>query len=430
MRLRSVRSFANSQLAGWLLTGVSVAFIGCGDGTSSANTPATTTTVPTAPAPVTPTTPATVTPPPVTPSGNPSVTPPVTPPTPVTPPVTPTTPSVTPPAPPPPATTTAPTTDPTTVPTTTADPTSDTSAPTSEPPTAVEWTKSGNTWSVTLGDAVFEVDAGTGARITGFALGGTQIIVPESAVASSNAGNENNYGSTFTLSPQAESGWPPPEHIDTDNYAGQAEGAVLTLASDDGDVNGSSIQVTKVFTADATNGTVSIDYQVTNTSGASASWAPWQVTRVPRNGITFFPTGNAVSGVPAELTIEAAGGYDFWKYDANDVDEHEWGDKYVGDGTKGWLAHAHDGVMLLMQFDDIAPAAFAEGEGEIEIYASKDDAYVEIEPQGAYAPIAAGATLSWTVKWSLHAIPQEVAEEPSAALGDFADGLATQLGAP
>lgn len=300
---------------------------------------------------------------------------------------------------------------------------------TSEPPPGpVEWTKTGNTYSVTLGDAVFEVDASTGARITGYALGGTQIIVPEDAVADSSDGNENNFGSTFTLSPQADSGWPPPEHIDTDAYAGGAEGEVLTLASDPGDINGSTIQVTKVFTADAASGTITVQYQVTNSGTGSASWAPWQITRVPRNGITFFPTGMAVSGVPAELTIQASGGYNFWKYDAGDVDEHEWGDKYVGDGARGWLAHAHSGVLLLMQFADIAPSTFAEGEGEIEIYASKQDAYVEIEPQGAYAPIAGGATLSWSVKWSLHEIPGTVAAEPGQALGDFADGLATQLG--
>lgn len=280
-----------------------------------------------------------------------------------------------------------------------------------------------------MGETVLEVDAGTGGRVTGFALGGTQLLVPESEVEGSSDGNENNYGSTFTLAPQADSGWPPPAHLDTDNYNARADGAVLTMTSDTGDVDGSSIQVTKVFTADATTQTVTIDYQVTNAGTGSASWAPWQITRVPRNGITFFPTGMPITGRPTELTIDAAGGYNFWAYDAADVDDNEWGDKYIGDGTKGWLAHAHDGVLFLMQFTDVAPAAFADAEGEIAIYASKQDAYVEIEPQGAFQPIAAGETLSWKVKWSLRAIPDTVAEEPAAALGDFADGVATELGA-
>jgi hypothetical protein len=77
----------------------------------------------------------------------------------------------------------------------------------------------------------------------------------------------------------------------------------------------------------------------------------------------------------------------------------------------------------------VAPSAFAEAEGEIAIYASRQDAYVEIEPQGAFEPIAGGETLSWKVKWSLRAIPDTVAEEPGPALGDFADGIATELGA-
>lgn len=423
MRLRQLIALPLSSV--WFLTGLAAAITSCGE--DGASTPATTTTTPSqmVPAPVTPV-PTTTTTTPAPPATTPGVTPPVTPPS--NPPVNPTVPGVTPPVTPPTTTTTD--TMPTTSGTSTDTAPTDTSSGTdSTPPAAVEWTKSGNTWSVTLGDAVFEVDASTGARITGFSLGGTQVIVPESAVSGSSAGNENNFGSTFTLSPQADSGWPPPEHMDTDTYAAAAEGAVLTMESDSGDVNGSDIQVTKVFTADAANNTITIEYRVTNGGSGSASWAPWQITRVPRNGITFFGTGSAVSGVPAELTIEEAGAYSFWSYSAADVDEHEWGDKWVGDG-KGWLAHAHEGVLLLMQFDDIEPAQFADGEGEIEIYASAQDPYVEIEPQGAYAPIAGGSTLSWSVKWSLHAIPDTVAEEPGQALGDLASGLATELGAP
>lgn len=209
------------------------------------------------------------------------------------------------------------------------------------------------------------------------------------------------------------------------------------MVGEAGDVGGSTIQLTKVFTANP-DGSIVVDYQVTNMGAASATWAPWQVTRVPRNGITFFPTGpGSCSGTcPTELPITEAGGYSFWQYNSDDVGEgsagggNAWGDKWVGDGANGWLAHAHDGVLLLMQFPDVAAAQFPPNDGDIAIYASADAPYVEIEPEGAYAPIAANATLSWKVKWSLHAIPDGVAFEPGAALGDLAEGLATELGAP
>lgn len=327
-----------------------------------------------------------------------------------------------------PTNSTAPATD--TVPTDPVTTDVDTSSGPAVEPGDVNWEQSGSSWSVTVGSNVLTVDASTGGRITGFSRDGTEVIVPESAVSGSSAGNENNYGSTFTLAPQADSGWPPPAHIDTAAYTASAEGAELTLVSRSGNINGSPIQVTKVLTADAASESITVGYRVKNDGTTAVSWAPWQITRVPRDGITFFPTGSAITGRPAELTIATAGAYSFWKYNAADVDDNDWGDKFIGDGSKGWLAHATDGVLFLMQFPDAAPANFAPGEGEIAIYASRQDAYVEIEPQAELTSIAAGETLSWKVKWSLHAIPDTVEQAVGTSLGDFADQLATELGAP
>lgn len=421
MRFRQLVAVPAPSL--WLVTGLIAAFTSCGD--DSSGTPAPTSTTPSAstPTPMTPTTPATtpapggtdstgVTPTAVPPTPEPSATPSVVPPV--------TQPSTTTPPPVPSTTATA------------TETTSDTSGPGTEP-AAVEWAKSGSTWSIALGETHFEVDASTAGRVTGYSLGGTQVIVPESAVAS-DSDNDNHYGSTFTLAPQADSGWPPPEHLDRDRFEASAEGAVLTLIGEPGPVGTATIQLTKVFTADPTDHSITIDYQITNAGASSATWAPWQVTRVPRNGITFFPTGTgSCSGTcPTELTIAKAGGFSFWEYDASDVGAgspgggNAWGDKWVGDGANGWLAHAHDGVVLLFQFPDVAAAQFPPGDGDIAIYASAQAPYVEIEPEGAYAPIAAGATLSWKVKWSLHAIPDDVPEEPSEALGQFVSGLVAQ----
>lgn len=330
--------------------------------------------------------------------------------------------------------------------TTSEPPTDTTDDTTTEPPPEVEWTSSGNTWSATVGETTLVVDAATGGRILGFALGTTEMLLDESEITYSSGGskpNANNYGSTFWLSPQTQwndSGWPPPVHMDSDPYAAMTEGAVLSLVgdqgSDPGTDNTAEITVTKVITPDPANNAFVIDYQMTN-HGASASdeWAPWQITRAGSDGITFFPTGpgDCDAGCPKELNVTAQGAYSFWVYDMADVsdaDGAEHGDKWIGDSAKGWIGHAYEGVLLLMQFEDIAAGDAPPKEGDVAIYASGQDPYIEIEPQGAAAPIPAGGTVSWKVRWSLHALPDTVPAELGETLGDFADALATQLGAP
>src|SRR5690606_36703299 len=133
-----------------------------------------------------------------------------------------------------------------------------------------------------------------------------------------------------------------------------AAGSELTLVSRSGNINGSPIRVTKVLTADAASGSVIVDYRVKNEGTTAVSWAPWQITRVPRDGITFFPTGSALAGRPTELALATAGTYSFWKSNAADVDQNDWGDTANADRTKGWFAHASEHVLSSMQFPDAA----------------------------------------------------------------------------
>lgn len=269
----------------------------------------------------------------------------------------------------------------------------------------------------------------------GYALGNTELLVNKTQVTGD---NKNNYGSTFWLSPQSEwntNSWPPPTHIDSETYAVSAAGEVLTLTGPAGTDSASQptngISIVKVFTPDPTNNAITVDYQMHNAGNAAAEWAPWQITRVPSQGITFFPTGQNVPGLKAELTITKAGAYSFWKYDEADVKDAngaDHGDKFIGDGAGGWMAHVHEGVLLLLQFTDASPSKFAKDDGEIAIYASASDPYIEIEPQGEVVSVPAKGSASWKVRWSLHTLPSEVAAEPTEALGEFANTLATELG--
>lgn len=299
----------------------------------------------------------------------------------------------------------------------------------------MEWDNSGSTWSATIGATTFRVDE-AGGRIIGYALGGEELLVDEDLV--SGGDNANNFGSTFWLSPQAQwnaDGWPPPTHIDSEDYSAEAAAEVLTLTGPAGTDSASEptndVSIVKVFTPDAAHNAIMVEYQMNNGGAAAAEWAPWQITRVPSEGITFFPSGEAVAGLKAELPMTKVGEYSFWQYndaDISDADGADHGDKFIGDGAQGWMAHVHEGILLLFQFADTAPADFATDDGEIAIYASASDPYIEIEPQGGVIAVPPNGSASWKVRWSLHTLPTEIAAEPGAALGDFAKELATELG--
>lgn len=59
-----------------------------------------------------------------------------------------------------------------------------------------------------------------------------------------------------------------------------------------------------------------------------------------------------------------------------------------------------DGLLPVMQFEDVAPQQQAPGEGDVEIYIGKSTLnFTEPEPQGAYRALQPDGELTWTVKW-------------------------------
>ena len=82
------------------------------------------------------------------------------------------------------------------------------------------------------------------------------------------------------------------------------------------------------------------------------------------------------------------------------TDEAPQNRKINADGH-GWLAYSADGLLLIKQFDDLDASAPAPGEAEIQVYVNRGKSYIELESQGAYATLAPGEQLSWTVRWML-----------------------------
>ena len=266
--------------------------------------------------------------------------------------------------------------------------------------------KSGN-WSFTFGRYRLVVAASHGARVIEFSIDDNNLIDPTG-------------GSTFWPSPQQAYTWPPPAEIDTAAYVAVADGASLSLTS--ATATSPKISVNKRFSVNAASSVVSIEYQLVNQSTLSASWAPWEVTRVRAGGYTFAPKGPGNRTItqdsfqnPLPLSLlppaPATDGIEWLNYPSLTLTQ----DNYINefDGAEGWLAHANRfgksllPVLFVKSFVDAPDASLPPNQAEIQLWTSgtANPKLIEVEEQGALQTLAPGASLTWTVHWSACELP-------------------------
>ena len=265
----------------------------------------------------------------------------------------------------------------------------------------------GTIHSWTFGDTSFELDAGHGARITRFSLGGQNIL-------SGSEVNALNYGATFWTSPQSQWGWPPPIELDSEPYVAavldRGKGIVSFAGQPDPTLG---LSVTKTITVDPARALVSIEYALANQSSETRTVAPWEISRHPIDGLTFFPAGAAIYP-QSNLAVTSTIGAVWFSYDTVAITDHQ---KLFAHGAGGWLAHVDPlrHLALIKTFPEVAAAEQAPGEAAVELYADPQHTYVEVEQQGAFRPLAAGARARWTVSWRLRHIPADVAPHAGSA---------------
>lgn len=250
-------------------------------------------------------------------------------------------------------------------------------------------------------DLYFEVTPAVAGRITSLCLGGLEVLSPASVHAT-------NYGSTFWTSPQCDWSWPPPTEIDSAAYLANADQISCTLvgppvhAENKPLIDG--LRVSKTFTADLERHAISAAYTITNESHAEKRVAPWEITRVPGGGLTFYGADSAPSAsamFPLSPAVAGAGAY--WFQHSPSMGET----KLLSDG-KGWIAHlTRDDVLLIKAFSGVPAGRAAPGEAEIEIYSAPAvrGGYVEVENQGPLADLAPSASMTWTVHWYVRKLP-------------------------
>lgn len=250
------------------------------------------------------------------------------------------------------------------------------------------------------------VDPALGGRVTRFSLAGTNLLTGPEVVSGGEGSVPNMYGSTFWTSPQSDWGWPPEEAIDSAPYRARIQGGMLELVSEPSAATG--YVLTKRLWVDGAKQQMSIEYSLENRA-ASSPVAPWEISRVPKRGLVFFPAAAPAlphSTLPSR-SLDGVTWIDVAEAPASDS-------KLFQDGSEGWLAYVDGELAFIKTFEDVAPADQAPGEAEIEIFASGLFDYIEVEQQGRFGLPSRGASSSWRVNWLLRRLPPGV----RARLGD------------
>ena len=243
-----------------------------------------------------------------------------------------------------------------------------------------------------------------GGKILSFKYGDAEVI--------SQTTFPNSFGSTFWTSPQKEWNWPPVAEFDRMPYQVTA-GDNLVMTSE---VSGRlKYQVRKEFTVDPADKAIVVTYSIINKSEETRQVAPWEITRVPNDGIIFFDA-------PIE-DITPAGLMDFkpafglsW-YTADEAQQNR---KINADG-KGWLAFSAKGLLMVKKFQDLDKSQPAPDEAEIQVYVNQRKTFIELESQGAYTTLQPGEELKWTVTW--YVVPFDGQAEASEALKQKVNSL-------
>ena len=156
------------------------------------------------------------------------------------------------------------------------------------------------------------------------------------------------------------------------------------------------------------------------------AYAPWEVTRIPTGGLTFWAKstedtikGNGAGGTAMMNMVTDTLGIKWHKFDSSASLS---GTPKLWDGTsEGWYAHVDKSRLLyIKKFTDIPASKKAPvNENQIELYSTTNKSYLEMELQGAFDSIPAGDSLTWDVKWYVRKLPDSIPVTRNAALAAF-----------
>lgn len=242
----------------------------------------------------------------------------------------------------------------------------------------------GGKYQLETGPVTMTVDGAMGGRILSFRHGDREVV--------SQSTFPESFGSTFWTSPQSEWNWPPVPEYDKMPYTVERSDRVLVMTSHLSPKH--YYRIRKEFRPEARG--IAITYIITNESAETRRVAPWEITRVPNEGLIFFDTPTE-SISPTDL-IAFTAKHDLAWYRTDVRDDNR---KVNADGH-GWLAYlTAENLLFVKQFPDLNAGQAAPNEAEIQVYVNRGKTFIEIENQGAYTKLAPGESLSYTVIWNL-----------------------------
>lgn len=257
-------------------------------------------------------------------------------------------------------------------------------------------------YSMIKNNMELKIDPNYGGRIVSFKLSDYEFLVQEK-------NNPECFGSTLWPSPQSIWNWPPLKTLDSDPYEVIKDDSVFEIKSGKDSLTGLSF--TKNIGNSSNDNSLKLEFKITNEGEKSSSVSPWQITRVKKGGILFFPMGEGEQKqkyFPLAKTFEKDG-IVWYKSNKEEVlDNHRLN---TADGREGWIAYAIDGKVFVKKFQDNEPEKFAPGESEVSFYISGNADYIEIEVQGVYEKLEYNDTINWYVEWYAFDIPQSIKVE-------------------
>jgi hypothetical protein len=261
--------------------------------------------------------------------------------------------------------------------------------------------RSATSYVLEFGNTKFEVDPTQGARVVAFSMGTVNLLSP--LMDTTDSPPALNGGSTFWLSPQSAWNWPPIAAVDRDAYEVTVNGNTIDLVGSSATIETSTVHIEKSFTANLSAGCVDLSYEIHNEGAAVAPYAPWEVSRLDRGGLSFWPGVQATAGtVRWEFEPTAIDGVLWWD-DAASAAASLTNNKVSADGEEGWAAHVAEGLLFVKTWTPVAVGDIAPDHGEVELYLG--NGYIELEVQGPQADIPAAGSTSFAVRWYVQPLP-------------------------
>jgi hypothetical protein len=284
---------------------------------------------------------------------------------------------------------------------------------------------SGANFTLASGGATLQVGPASSARISSLKYQGAEMLYTNTA------GGNVLWGSTAWASPQAYwtaacksantvDCWPPPAAMDGNAYTGGVDAADTAISYAGTADSYMHLRIRKAFSANLKDSSFTNLYHYVNASSSPITWGPWEDTRFPSGGLTFWPTGSGAPTGNAGLLKQVRDtlGVTWFTYDSS-ASLSGTTKIFADGGAAGWMAHVDKGrVLFIKKFTDTPVAKKAPGtENECELYVTQ--ALQEMELQGAYDAIPANDSVAWEVKWFVRKLPDGIAISRNKALADF-----------